>query len=235
MTREVRPRASDETSVRSLVPYTDLVDISNDRLCVKEKIEIPTDEFGLPIVSEFVSRVVGSVAISHHWGGRHDLHHLMWPRRQFKAVVDDNGYSLGANFRSTASMKIWFPRQLHEYWHLVTPEPIMPDPEVMRQMITEQDTVNRLYHAVRLANLSEFDISEEKRDEYRRLSFRQKIDKIPEDGWLGLLPPREELYDMDMDTARMTLRALARVRGYSNAGKCKKRFYRHQSAWQKVA
>lgn len=221
----VRSHAID--SLHPIVPFSPLLEIVGRKVRPKdsdEMIEVPTNEFGIPQPRQFLINVMGSLATQHYWQGDHDVHHLAWPGSKHREITHESDELLGARYRGCATLKLKLPRQLHNYIHKVTLEPVPPSSEVMMQWVFEQEQVNRLYDTIKLASLAEADFLHEIKDRWRHQSYIDKLDGM-KDGKLGLMPERNFLANLELDDARRTLRALARVQGISNAKSCKRAYF----------
>ncbi|MGK2896166.1 MAG: hypothetical protein ACSLEY_00990 [Candidatus Saccharimonadales bacterium] len=206
-----------EQSLAPLATHSELLNRRNGQLIVLDKLETPVDEYGIPQPHLLIKDVLGSVAISRVWTGGYDVHHVAWPEAAYHRYNDETESLTGSYFRGAAALKVRLPRQLHNYIHAVTEPSPMPSEDVMQQWIKEQRQVSRLYDTVSRKNLSDAtDLSEEQREKYRFNNYRQKLDTM-EDGELGLMPNREQLASIDIDQARRILRAIAKVRGFSNS------------------
>lgn len=76
-----------------------------------------------------------------------DEHHLHWQASLYDPSQHE-GDIIPSRFRDLATQKIWVPRQFHNFIHVMTEQPPVPDRDVMRAHI---DKVRRLQYMYRLA------------------------------------------------------------------------------------
>ena len=209
-----------------IAEQSDRLLVNGGRVEVIEPIDTPYDEFGIVDKKELFRRILGSVSTDFYWGGSYvGPHHIMWPQ------ADYAGEGLGARrkipmkFRSSQSLRVIIPRDLHDYLHKITEPPKQPGIDTMEQYYQEQQTVLHLYDIVRYHGLSDLSISEQNKEQYRLHRLHDELGRI-KDGQVGLLPDRELLASMELNEVRQTLRRLARVQGLSNDPACQEAFFR---------
>ncbi len=190
------------------------------RIEVSDKIDTPLDEFEVPDRVELMKRVMGSLSSRHIWTGDYDLHHVAWPRMNYAHYVDSEGERFGTRYRNAPSLRITMPRQLHEYVHAVTLVPKVPSPDVMRQYALEHGQVGSLYDTIKSYKTDEeierFGFPKEAGVCARLDSYHEKIEAM-EPGVIGIMPDKEYLYNLEIDSARRVLRSIARANGISNS------------------
>lgn len=222
----------DRTSLLwQIAEYTDQIRRNNNgTVTVMELIETPYDEFGLLNKQLLIQRVLGVVAGAYHWEGSFaGPHHFMWPREAYHyPAVAKNKASVINHFRECPSNKIWIHRQPHDVLHRLTPEPEMPDYDVMEQYNLEQDQVSRLYGLVRYDSLKELHLGLEEKELRRHQLMIDRLERY-EDGYLGLMPSRELLASVPIAQARQILRHKAQPLGISADKDCEKVFYGDQT------
>ena len=211
--------------MRELAETSDHIRIIGDRLAVYP-IETPYDEFGIVDKRALLSSVMGSVAAGYIWTGSYTgPHHIMWPRNAYQAISPKSLRPTATHFRGNPSLKVILPRQLHDYLHVVTEPPLMPDSDVMRQYTHEQHNVHRLYDTIRYHGALHLEhLSHERKEQIRWSTMLAKLDTL-DDGILGLMPDKEELANAGIARARQVLRSIARVQGLSNDLSCQDAFF----------
>ena len=216
---------------QSLAPLVEISPLlkfdARGRVRASDKIEVPLDEFGIPRRVELMRQVLATLETAHHWTGGYDVHHLAWERDNYRHIILD-GELIGASYRGCSSLKIIIPRQLHNYIHLVSEMPPVPEIEIMRQYALEHNQVYRLHDTISLDSYVAFPeldrLPHEAKEELRLQSFQRKLVDM-EDGKLNVMPDRAELLDLDLKAARQTLRAIARTQGFSNKRSSQRSFF----------
>lgn len=205
----VRSSFSKNPSLIELVPVSKNLETSHGhryglRAHVVKEIEVPYDRFGLIDKQTFIDRVMGSVALEHLWSNRADVHHLYWPARWYKN--DD----ISTEFREAPSLKYAIPRQMHEYTHLVSQPPVIPEFDTMEQYCIEQRDITSLYSTIS----AKYDRSESQSwHQHRKTCWGKMLDLLDKmnDGEVGLMPPTETLANMPASKAYRYLRGRARI------------------------
>ncbi len=214
-----------ERSLTALLGKTDLLTTRSGRLVVKDKIEIPCNEFGLPLRERFIKDVLATVYAPHVWTGFYDMHHIVWERSRYQQIGSQEHPKLGSEFRGLATNQVDLRRQFHDYLHLVSLPLTPPDFGVMVQAVREGTDVTRLYDTVSRKNFDDAPWPEKEKEEKRRQNFMAKV-AMMEPGWLGVMPDPAQLVDMTPDQIRSTLRPIARRKGLSNARRSHRAFFR---------
>lgn len=216
-------------SLLPLVEATDLLELQpNGRIYARDLLPTPVDEHGVPRRVELIRQVLGTVATRHIWTGDYDVHHTAWPGNAYRKVIDRNSERIGSMYRGAGSLKVWTPRQLHNYIHKITEPPTPPPLEVMRQYALEHGQVDRLYDTIKVSSyiavpeLAELPFEEQ--ELLRKEAFDRKLDQM-HDGEIGIMPDREYLAQLEIAESRNILRSIARVQGFSNASSCQKTFF----------
>ncbi len=218
------PRA-DEQSLRQLIGKSTLLVERDGHVYVTDKLEIPCDEFGLPLREQFVKDVLATIVEPHVWTGSYDLHHLAWSRERFRRIGSKDHPSVGVEFRGAPQNKLRLNRQLHNYIHASTHELRMLDFGVMLQFTQETTRLVQLYDTICLRSYEDrSDIPEDEKEAKRLENFRAKLETVKQ-GWLGVMPDVDILKTLDATEARGALRGIARVKGLSNARKSKRTFF----------
>lgn len=208
-----------------LLGYTDTIEQVGAHIRTREYIETPYDEFGIVDKKELLRSVMGSVSTEFYWGGSYEgPHHLMWPRRFYEGDGLSLRKKIPMHFRSSQTLRVILPRDLHDYLHKVTEPPIAPPLDVMEQYYREQAQVLHLYSIVRYHGLKDSPMTHDAKERFRLARLHDELAEL-EDGVLGVLPNREHLAALPLHEARQALRALARVQGLSNDESCKAAFF----------
>lgn len=208
---------------------------SNLKLCrdgkvrAIEKIDIPLDEYGVPVPVELIHEVAAMVDSEYVWPKYTNVHHLSWPRRSYHEHESDTA----ALYRESSSLMMNIPIQFHNFIHAVTLPPPMPSVEVMSQRVLEQRSVDILFElgrrtiryarwqedAERLMENARPTDSKDLEDIvrlYRSLSanserfFYGHLEQTPEEG-IGLMPDKYELASSGILRATQKLGRLAAV------------------------
>ncbi len=208
-----------------IAQHTDLLRITGNRVAVHEYVDTPYDEHGIVDKQRLFQRILGSVASDFYWDGSYEgPHHLMWPREAYRGARTGAHRNTAMIFRSSQTLRVILPRELHDYTHKITEPPLMPTLDVMEQYNTEQAQVIRLYDTVRFHGLKDFALPHAEKEAFRFGQFHRLLEQMP-DGELGLMPDKEYLASLSLHDARQTLRGLARVQGLSNATRCQTAFF----------
>ncbi len=196
-TKMIRERGS----IRNLVGHASLVSMVNGRARVQEKMPAPVDEFGIPRVDVMINRLLGQMATETYvWTGRFDLHHMATPKADYTRVEGN----VGSAFRGLPAMKVELPRQMHNLSHAIFQVPTLPEDDVMRQAILENDQL-RILNGI---------LGEGYSDSETQFRIHDTLDEMV-DPCVDIMPSREELADMELYDLRHTVASLLRVRRFA--------------------
>jgi len=210
-----------------LAEYSDLLQRGDKHsVRVTDHIETPYDEYGVIDRRELFHRILGSVASEYHWQGSFaGPHHLMWPRHDYNIPgATEIDTQITSTFRSSATLRVILPRELHDYLHRVTTPPAMPGEDVMRQYNVEQDQITHLYDTIRYGSYATLPLDDQQKETLRHERFLKKLDTM-QDAQVGLMPDREALAAMTLPEARHVLRHLAMPLGISARHACSETFF----------
>lgn len=211
--------------VRELAEKSDIMQFAGGRLNV-DFIETPYNQFGILDKQELMSQIIGSITVSHYWLGDYvGPHHLMWPRNAYQNMSPRSARDVATKFRGSPSLKLILPRQLHDYLHVVTEPPRVPDTDVMEQYNVEQFNVQRLYDTIRFHGGQH--LGKKTLEQRNHIMWQTLLDKLDlmDDPYLGVMPDKEHIACSDIVTARPVLRAIARTQGLSNDARCNQAFF----------
>ncbi|QQS22268.1 hypothetical protein IPM09_01860 [Candidatus Saccharibacteria bacterium] len=207
-----------------LADHSDYVYVVGNRVVVEKMIDTPYNEHGIVDTRELFRRVLGTVSTEYYWQGSYEgPHHIMWPRGWYRQKTD--GKQIAMQFRNSPTLRLYLPRDLHDFTHKITDPPVPPSRDVMEQYILEQCQVQNLYDIVRFHGLHDLHgMAHDDKEAYRLERFRERLSEM-EDGYVGVMPSREFLAALPLHTARQVVRSLARVQGLSNDKASRKAFF----------
>ncbi len=107
-----------------------------------EKIETPLNHLGLVDAQATVEALRSSV--DHNWVEYSDTHHLYWPANRYPKK------QIERQFRELPIHKIMLPRDFHDYLHITTEPPPIPDKELMYYQVLSYEAVKSMFDAARL-------------------------------------------------------------------------------------
>jgi len=118
---------------------------------------IPTaDERGFIDPYKLVEDVKETIDPSHEWSRRLDVHHFYWPRGQFpsqKFELPD--YDTPPAFRNLSIHKGLIPRDFHNWLHVITEPPEIPDVKDMNHRIEAWTIARELFRMAKKTVVSE--------------------------------------------------------------------------------
>ena len=135
----------EELSTQSNLPPQDVWVIKSN-----ERIDTPTDEFGIVNVPKLVAVVLGMVDPSHKWSPELDIHHFEWEASLYPHQPE-LGVGNPAHFRNIGVLKALVPKDFHALIHRFTIRPGVPDEEVMRHKAEAWDVAKDLFESMREA------------------------------------------------------------------------------------
>lgn len=106
----------------------------NPRVFVDDRIPTPTDSRGLVDIPQLIADVKETIDPSYQWTGELDVHHFYWYASLYPYLKGDSNRN-PAFFRNIPVHKGLVPRSFHEWLHIVTEPPPVPEPEVMSYRI----------------------------------------------------------------------------------------------------
>ena len=191
-----------------------------------ERIETPVDSRGLVVLGQLIDQVVETVDPEYKWPlvPQSDIHHLYW-HREWYPVVHERGQINRSFFRELSVHKALVPRVFHNWIHLVTKPPAVPDPEVMAYRIEAFQLARNLFRRAQAAIRTE--------REFSRWLASDGYDRCPNDAsfeefWvpratrvlsgmdtelsaLEAVPPEFQLIELNGDSIITIARQLGRV------------------------
>ena len=210
------PAGAEASLLKQLVDDAPHLYLHRNTVRTREQRDVPVNKWNIPLREEMIRLAVGSVAASHVWLGRNDVHHIAWPFSAYRALSTDDFESVGEAYRSTAGVKVRGPRQLHEYFHLYMPQPPIPEEDVMVQYLDEEVSGRRLAKVVALT-------PDEYRGQYVDESLeaerlRRYLDELSRtrEAEVGHLPPHEMLQTLQPAEARVSLSGMLRILDFRN-------------------
>lgn len=214
-----------------LADYSDLIQRNNNHtITVLDQVETLYDPNGIIDRRALLRDVMGSVATEYHWGGMYTgqyagPHHLMWPRRNYLRPWDASiNATTAAQYRSSPTLQVILPRELHDYLHRVTEPPTMPAMDVMEQYNLEQSQVSILFSVISHASFRKLSLTDTEREALRLRVFHDRLNSMQE-GSLGLMPDIATLASQPLIESRQQLRHLARPLGISASKACQQVFF----------
>lgn len=196
---------------------------SSGKIRATDKLRVPLDDYGVPDPEAYLKLLLSTVDHSYVWPDRNNVHHLAYPRRKYH---EGGRESIAYRYRETASIMMSMTTQLHNYGHEVGLPPRPPSEEVMAARVKEQDQINRLFKLGRGAISSDrwkqemiqngtyaHRLASDYVDRYAPTpqDFYDYLEQC-DDGAVGLMPDRQELYAMDIRDATRHLGVLAAAR-----------------------
>lgn len=193
------------------------------KVIATDRLDTPTDAFGIPDPLRYIEELAATLDPEYSPPGERNVHHLIHPRSAY------HRYGRGSvpyKYRESPSLMVEIPVQLHNYGHWVMSPPPMPTQEVMRQRVEEQEQINRLFaigRAVIAAPRWLADMHGNGAQRYRAAveyvadreptaaMFFDELDRC-QDGFLGVMPDRQDLADMGLPAATRYLGVLAGAR-----------------------
>jgi hypothetical protein len=112
------------------------------------KLETPLDARGLVDLDKLVTLGKQAVSSNYDWTSPfNDVHHLHWPGAFYMQDADETDHA----FRELAQRKAYVPRRFHNWVHLITEPPPVPDTETMLLAIKAQSTAKAIAVTAQLA------------------------------------------------------------------------------------
>lgn len=196
---------------------------SSGKVRATDKLHVPLDDYGVPDPDAYLRLLLSTVDNTYVWPNSNNVHHLAHPRREYH---EEGPRSIAYKYRETAANMMCMPTQLHNYGHVVALIPPRPSQEVMEARVKEQDQINRLFKLGRGAISSDRwrqEMIQNGTYAYRLASdYVERYAPTPQDfydyleqcddGEVGLMPDRQELYTMDIHEATRRLGVLAAAR-----------------------
>lgn len=110
----------------------------------------PTNDLGLIDLRELIRQTKQTIDPTYDWkSGFNDVHHLYWPNAWYENSPDTDVNP--QEFRNLEISKLRVPRLFHNWVHILTEPPALPDEEVMRYRIEAQQAAKALERSLRSA------------------------------------------------------------------------------------
>lgn len=119
-----------------------------------EKLPTPVDDRGIVDAERLIAVGMQSVSPEYDWREPftandkrpyNDIHHLHWPKTRYPATEEN---ATAKEFRNLHINLVNVPRVFHNWLHVVTEPPAVPEQEVMRYYIDAQHVVVSLFQLV---------------------------------------------------------------------------------------
>lgn len=106
----------------------------------------PQDDEGLIDHKEFITDLTGHVTNPNfRWNGSvYNKHHLFFYKRLYRPE-QHNGDDYPYRFRELVKYKLWEPKQLHIFGHVVKRQPRVPSLDTMHRVVDEYEADNRFF------------------------------------------------------------------------------------------
>lgn len=204
-------------SLAPLAGHTPAIEVTSEgRVDVRYKIPAPIDEYGIPRPEIMVERLLGQMATKNYiWTGRFDEHHLATPKADFSVVRTDSEGDIGSAFRGLSCLKIDLPRQMHNFSHVLFELPGRPPVDVMRQAVNEVGQAKQLQLLINEYFPKGSHGTTERIRRLGLLAVSDALDAMTEPQ-VGMIPPLDDLAQMDTDELRCTVNSILRVRCFSD-------------------
>lgn len=168
----------------------------------KKRFPIEYDEFGVPDPAKTIEKVADTIDPEYRFLPLTNIHHYSWPRYKYSRSEMESEY------RSSPTLMMRMPIQLHNYLHAVTFRPQVPEIAIMQERVMEDRRAHDLYaigrRAVRFAkhadklplgthDMAEFQERKQLAKHFDMLCrddtslFYEYLDSTPE-GVFGILP-----------------------------------------------
>src|SRR5664279_285222 len=93
--------------------------LANGRVAPDDAMEVPLDEFGVPLGIELMKNVLATVKSSYQWPATPtNIHHLAFTRSKYAGYPNDPLH-IAMKYREGASLQLRMPVQLHNYTHAI--------------------------------------------------------------------------------------------------------------------
>lgn len=170
----------------------------------KGKIETPLDTMGLVAIPKLITAVKATISPEYKWTRPCDVHHFQWPGNLYPYYPGRDRVNPDA-FRELPIHKGAAPRDFHNWLHLITIPPPLPDEEVMRYRIEAWHVAEELFGEVRNV------VRWERRMRRRALQLSRRPDTLPK-GFNGVdLIGREIMTEVLASNFKGMERHLARL------------------------
>lgn len=185
---------------------------------VKDKIEVPVDEYGIPDSEAFIARVLETVDDPDMvWGGRYDRHHMAWPGCLYRSIQTKRDTLAGSYYRGWNLLKIDGPRDLHDEAHRVAQDPVPPALEVIDQAALESRWLQGLRYSLSKDTIKFGDKEVLMTEQSQYEKYLRIVENMPKSE-LGILPCQELLMGYTLAEARLAIRSLTAVRRVNRRG-----------------
>lgn len=110
----------------------------------------PTDNLGLIDLRELIRQTKQTIDPTYDWkSGFNDVHHLYWPNAWYENTANEEVNP--QEFRNLDISKLRVPRLFHNWIHVLTEPPAVPDREIMHYRIEAQQAAKALERSLREA------------------------------------------------------------------------------------
>ena len=209
-------RIRDLQALAPLSDHTDAIQVNeHGKVIVNNRLNAPNDEFGIPRPEIMVEQLLGQMGTKNYvWTGAFDEHHLATPKADFTVVRTRTEGDIGSAFRGSACLKIDLPRQMHNFSHALFELPGRPQVDVMRQAVYEIGQAKQIQSII-----NEHVVGNPEQDNERTqrlcVSALSSFFEKAQEPQVRMLPPLEQLHDMELHTLRNTVNSLLRARRFS--------------------
>jgi hypothetical protein len=110
-------------------------------------MKTPTDGRGFVDYGALLGYVDSLVKKDFIWSSRMDIHHLQWESHRYNPVefADEEDPTIPQRFREIPFHKLLIPRQMHEFIHVVTLPPELPEFDEMKKRVEAFDIAVSLF------------------------------------------------------------------------------------------
>lgn len=113
-----------------------------------DRLPTPTDDRGLVDIPQLIADVKETIDPSYQWTGDLDVHHFYWYASLYPYRKGESNQN-PAYFRNIAVHKGLVPRSFHNWLHIVTEPPAVPEPEVMEYRVEAWTVAKDLFKMAR--------------------------------------------------------------------------------------
>lgn len=115
------------------------------------KLEVYVDEWGQIDSGKLIQDVLSTIDPVYNWPGYTSRHHKFWAEARYARIGLQIPESRAKAFRNLPDNIDLYPRVFHNWLHLITEQPVMPDPVIMSERVREWDVVRGVHENLRIA------------------------------------------------------------------------------------